>query len=108
MSQADITYMGLPPGSYTLCVRVLNDDGTMEEEVSELDIEILSPWYRSWWAWILYMLLIGILLFGRHWLARLFSGFFKRGPRGEKCEDKQPAASEKDEEIEEAILMDEK
>ena len=104
--QADITYMGLPPGSYTLCVRVLNDDGTMEEEVSELDIEILSPWYRSWWAWILYVLLIGILLFGRHRLARFFSGLFKRWPRQEKREDKDPAASEKEEEIEEAVLMD--
>ena len=61
--QADITYMGLSPGSYTLCVRILHDDGTMDEEESELDIEILSPWYRSWWAWLCYILIIGFGIF---------------------------------------------
>ena len=68
--QADITYMGLSPGNYTLCVRVLHDDGTMDDEVSELDIEILSPWYRSWWAWILYALLIVILFYGQGRIVR--------------------------------------
>ena len=107
IGQADITYMGLPPGSYTLCVRILHDDGTMDEEESELDIVILGPWYRSWWAWILYALLIGILLFGRKKIARLFNEFRERLPRKEQREDIQPADSEKEEEIEEAVLMDE-
>ena len=40
----DITYMSLPPGSYTLCVRMLKDDGTMGEQESQLDIIIDSPW----------------------------------------------------------------
>ena len=104
--QADITYMGLPPGSYTLCVRILHDDGTMDEEESELDIEILSPWYRSWWAWILYALLIGLLFYGRKRITRLFQSFFKRSHKQEKMENEQPAVSE-EEEIEEAVMMDE-
>ncbi len=53
----NITYMGLPAGSYTLCVRMLNDDGTMGEVESRLDITIGQSWYRSWWAIILYLLL---------------------------------------------------
>jgi len=61
----DITYMSLPPGSYTLCVRMLKDDGTMGEVESQLDITIGAPWYRSWWAFICYFLiLVGL------WLAR--------------------------------------
>lgn len=54
----DITYMSLPPGTYTLCVRMLRDDGTMGENESELEITIGSPWYSSWWAYILYLLLL--------------------------------------------------
>ncbi len=53
----NITYMGLPAGSYTLCVRMLNDDGTMGEEESRLDITIGRSWYNSWWSYILYLLL---------------------------------------------------
>lgn len=57
-SNPNITYMGLSPGSYTLCVRMLNDDGTIGEEESELDITIAPPFYRSWWAYLLYLCLI--------------------------------------------------
>ena len=63
----NISYMGLPSGSYTLCVRMFKDDGTMGENESRLEITIGTPWYRSWWAWLLYLLLAaGILwkLFG--------------------------------------------
>ena len=104
IGQADITYMGLPPGSYTLCVRILHDDGTMDEEESELDIEILSPWYRSWWAWIIYLLLIGLLFFERKKIIGLFKGHGKK--------EKQPSAetpseeTEEEEVIEDAVIMD--
>jgi hypothetical protein len=103
--QADITYMGLPPGSYTLCVRILHDDGTMDEEESELDIVILSPWYRSWWAWIIYALLIGLLFYGRKRIARMFKGLGKKSDK--PSAETTPVETDKEEEIEEAILMDE-
>ena len=57
----DITSMSLPSGSYTLCVRMLKDDGTMGEQESELDIIIESPWYLSWWAWALYVLVLALM-----------------------------------------------
>jgi hypothetical protein len=53
----NINYMGLPSGSYTLCVRMFKDDGTMGEYESKLDITIGTPWYRSWWAWLIYLLI---------------------------------------------------
>lgn len=53
----NITFMGLPSGSYTLCVRMLNDDGTMGDAESRLDITIAAPWYRSWLAWLFYIVL---------------------------------------------------
>jgi hypothetical protein len=53
----NISYMGLPAGSYTLCVRMFKDDGTMGEYESRLDIIIGTPWYRSWWAILIFLLL---------------------------------------------------
>jgi len=103
--QADITYMGLPPGSYTLCVRILHDDGTMDEEESELNIVILSPWYRSWWAWLIYALLIGLLLFGRKKIARMFKDFGKKDDK--PSAEMPPVETDEEEKIEEAVMMDE-
>ena len=105
IGQADITYMGLPPGSYTLCVRILHDDGTMDEEESELDIEILSPWYRSWWAWIFYLLLIGLLFYERKRIASLFKGLGKKEDK--PSAEIPPAETEEEEVIEEAVMMEE-
>lgn len=65
----NITYMGLPTGSYTLCVRMLNDDGTMGEVESRLDITIGQAWFRSWWAIILYLLVAAGLCY---WVQRHF------------------------------------
>lgn len=68
----DITYMSLPSGTYTLCVRMLKDDGTMGDVESQLEITIRAPWYRSWWAFILYALLLaGLWLSGRFLLRAL-------------------------------------
>lgn len=71
----NITYMGLPSGHYTLCVRMLNDDGTLGETESRLDITIDIPWYRSWWAMLLYLLVAAALLYELH---RHYSVKFKR------------------------------
>ncbi|MCR5241258.1 MAG: hypothetical protein K6D61_00085 [Prevotella sp.] len=76
---SDITYMGLPAGDYTLCVRMLNDDGTMGEEESRLDIIIGKPWYRTWWAFMVYIFIA--CCFGVWWLKKFYRGF--KGQRGE-------------------------
>lgn len=102
----DITYMSLPPGDYTLCVRMLKDDGTMGEVESELDISIGSPWYRSWWAWLCYLLIIVLFFVGRHHVRRQMAVIREwRRNRKQVSEVQQPVAKP-DDEIEEAVLMD--
>ena len=59
----NVTYMSLPSGSYTLCVRMLNDDGSVGEEESRLDITIYPPFYRSWWAILFYLVVFGITIY---------------------------------------------
>jgi len=56
----NITFNSLRAGTYTLCVRMLNDDGTIGDEESQLEITIRPPLWRARWMILLYMLLIGI------------------------------------------------
>ena len=68
----NITYNSLRTGSYTLCVRILNDDGSLGAEESQLDITILPPLYRTRWMILLYMILIaaGAWLFVKWYLKK--------------------------------------
>ena len=64
----NITYNSLRSGSYTLCVRMLNDDGTMGEVESRLDITIRPALWRTRWAILLYVLLLTLAaLAWRRW-----------------------------------------
>ncbi|MBQ9678409.1 MAG: hypothetical protein IJV44_09775 [Prevotella sp.] len=105
-SNADITYMGLPAGSYTLCVRMLRDDGTMGETESQLRITIQKAWYKTWWAMLLWMLLIAVALwYGWKYYEKRQQQDKPSSTATEKEEVKDDSLIP-DEEIEEAILMD--
>ena len=54
----NITYNSLRAGSYTLRVRMLNDDGTYSDEESTLSITIQPPLWRTRWMIMLYMLAV--------------------------------------------------
>ena len=56
----NITFNSLRAGSYTLHVRILNDDGSLGTEESLLDITIRPPLYRTRWMVLLYMILIAL------------------------------------------------
>jgi signal transduction histidine kinase/ligand-binding sensor domain-containing protein/DNA-binding response OmpR family regulator len=58
------TYTNLPPGSYTFQVRGSNNDGVWNETGTSLDLRILPPWWRSPWAYALYLLLCTGLVLG--------------------------------------------
>ncbi len=67
----NITYNSLRPGSYTLYVRMLNDDGTYGEEEVSMDITIRPPLWRTRWAILLYVLLVAIAAWWwRRWFMR--------------------------------------
>ncbi len=50
----NITYTNLDPGEYTLKVRGSNNDAVWNEEGTALKIIIKSPWWATWWSYILY------------------------------------------------------
>jgi signal transduction histidine kinase/DNA-binding response OmpR family regulator len=57
-------YTNLPPGSYAFQVRGSNNDGVWNEAGTSLDIHILPPWWRTFWAYGGYLLLAGALVLG--------------------------------------------
>ena len=71
-SQPFVTYTNLSPGKYTLQVKVVNRDGSISPGVSEMQIVVRPPMWLSWWAILIYALLLGGIL----WLVWYF--FFYR------------------------------
>ena len=56
-SQPSVTFTNLSSGNYTLQVKVVNGDGTVSDEISELKIHVRPPFYMSPIAIIVYVLL---------------------------------------------------
>ncbi|MGN0281894.1 MAG: two-component regulator propeller domain-containing protein [Prevotella sp.] len=61
-SDMKLTYNGLPYGKYRLVVKSLDDNGTPSDDLYELKINILPPWYLTLWAKAAYALLMLCLL----------------------------------------------
>ena len=43
------TYTNLDPGSYTFMVKAANHQGLWNDQPASLKIDILPPWYQTWW-----------------------------------------------------------
>lgn len=48
-------YSRLQEGSYTFKIKVMNADGVWSRETRLLNIIVLPPWYRTWWAYLVYL-----------------------------------------------------
>jgi len=54
------TYLHLPAGKYIFKVQGSNSQGIWSDKIAELQIRVLPPWWRSWWAYGCYALLLGL------------------------------------------------
>jgi ligand-binding sensor domain-containing protein/signal transduction histidine kinase/DNA-binding response OmpR family regulator len=61
-NQNHATYSNLPPGGYKFVVRGKNNDGIPGNEVS-LSITIHPPFWRTWWAYGLYLATVAGIIF---------------------------------------------
>jgi signal transduction histidine kinase len=50
------SFFNVPPGRYKLRVRAINSEGTITEKT--LSVIISPPWWKSWWAYSIYALLV--------------------------------------------------
>jgi signal transduction histidine kinase/ligand-binding sensor domain-containing protein/CheY-like chemotaxis protein len=51
------TYTNLDPGEYTFKVKGSNNDGIWNEAGTSIKLIITPPWWSTWWAYSLYVLL---------------------------------------------------
>ena len=67
------SFTNLPPGHYVFRVKGSNNDGLWNEKGASLNLIILPPWWRTWWAYVLYGLVFfsGLYFLRRYELNRL-------------------------------------
>lgn len=53
-SDRKAVYTNVPPGNYTFRVKASNNDGIWNEEGVNLNITIVPPWWKTWWAQTLF------------------------------------------------------
>lgn len=90
-------YTNLPEGNYTFHLRMLAT-GSRQPVETQFSFTILPPWYRSWWAYLIYLLLF---------LALCYTGYRRvQKSRQQLISQKNEEIQEKEEEI--ASLREEK
>ena len=61
-NQNRATYTNLPAGTYIFRVKATNNDGAWSSNEAALQIVVYPPLWWSWWAKVLYLLLIGVAI----------------------------------------------
>ncbi|HEY6435018.1 MAG TPA: triple tyrosine motif-containing protein, partial [Ignavibacteriaceae bacterium] len=65
-----ITYTNLDPGSYIFKVKSTNSDGVWNENYKSISVTINQPWWRTGWAYAIYVLLIVVGIFSARKIER--------------------------------------
>ncbi len=68
VSTPSATYTNLNSGTYTLRIKSANNDGIWSAPRS-LKIHVLKPWWKTWWAYLFYLVLVGVIIF---YISRFF------------------------------------
>ncbi|TDE11268.1 hybrid sensor histidine kinase/response regulator transcription factor [Dyadobacter psychrotolerans] len=56
------SFANLPAGEYTFMVKANNGDGVWSLNPASVQVIILPPWYKTWWAYIGYTLIVAAAL----------------------------------------------
>lgn len=63
VSTPSATFTNLPSGSYSLLIKGANNDGVWTEKPERLIIHVKPPLWKTWWAYLIYVVLIMGLIF---------------------------------------------
>jgi ligand-binding sensor domain-containing protein len=58
------TYLHLPSGKYLFKVQGSNSQGIWSHHIAQLNIQVLPPWWLSWWAYVTYALVVALAIRG--------------------------------------------
>lgn len=72
-NKTEAVYPHIPEGTYTFKVKAMNNDGVWNEEPQTFKFTILAPWYRTWWAILIYIVIVvsGFLAYTKYRTAAL-------------------------------------
>ena len=56
-------YNNLPAGKYTFHLRATTQNGVWNDEIKELRVNVLPPFWLSWWAYIIYFFTFAIIIY---------------------------------------------
>ncbi len=59
----EIQFLNLAPGSYSLEVSARMRGNFEENKSRVIEIVIMPPWWKTWWSYLLYITLFGIILY---------------------------------------------
>ncbi|HLO81797.1 MAG TPA: two-component regulator propeller domain-containing protein, partial [Chitinophagaceae bacterium] len=62
----NINYNNLREGAYLLRIKSTNASGAWNKSETHLKIVIFPPWYRSWWAFMIYMVIFSGFVYAFH------------------------------------------
>ena len=63
-NERSATYTNIPSGHYVFRVKACNNDGIWNNEGTSVEINILPPPWKTWWAYTFYFILIALVLGG--------------------------------------------
>lgn len=63
VNEPSVTYRNLPSGTYTFHAKASNNDGVWNDKPIQLIINIKPPFWKTWWAYLIYFCFFASLLF---------------------------------------------
>lgn len=61
-NQRLVNFTNLPPGTYSFQIKASNDNQIWSDEIREVSLIVLPPWWRTWWAYALYASLTIVMI----------------------------------------------
>lgn len=58
------TYQNLPSGTYYLKLSAADSYGRLIDLPYAIEVRVLPPWYLTWWAYLIYILLLAAAVYG--------------------------------------------
>lgn len=62
-SRRYVAYTNIDPGTYVFKVKATNNDGVWNKAGTSVSVVVKPPWWRTWWAYTFFALLIGGLIY---------------------------------------------
>ncbi|HEY9048437.1 MAG TPA: two-component regulator propeller domain-containing protein [Ohtaekwangia sp.] len=61
-NQRLVSFTNLPPGSYSFQIKASNDNQLWSDQIREVNLIVLPPWWRTWWAYAVYVSLAIVMI----------------------------------------------